>query len=309
MLFCIYTYFIYNKTILEYVWLYLLAFLLGKQNVSDKILNLIGLIYGILGAIILIVANSTSVFAGWDGNGISMIAFFSYAMFAATRFNAKSRKSMIILSIYSIVYFYGLDIFDSRSSILFSIILLLSSFNIIPIKRVLSSNILRLFLLFMPLIIAIIVVGIRNTDIIVQLNRWSITTFNKTIFNGRDEIWYYGFKIFKEHILFGNGDLAGNWHNSALTCLIGTGIVGYSVWIFSINYVYINIKSYLDDQYILGFATAFMMIWLQQSLELGLIQTRGQIVPFVVLGIMCARANTLRREYYELQVNNNSPSI
>lgn len=300
VIFSLYTYLIYGSTILEYAWLYLLSFLIGKQNVSSHVLNIIGLIYGALGLFILIIARTTSVFSGWDGNGISMISFFSYTLFVATRFDNKRKKSLLYLGIYSIVYFVLLNVFGSRSSILFSLILLLGGFNLIPLKKIMRTKFLRLLLLFLPWIVAIVTVHIRNMEFVAQLNAWSLMESGKPIFNGRDSIWAYGFEVAREHIIWGTGNLAGNWHNSALTCLIGTGIVGYCVWLFGINKVFKNSQKYWEDAYTFGLAAAFMIIWLQQSVELGLIQVRGQIVPFVVLGLMCARANTLRRKYYEL---------
>ena len=301
VVFSLYTYFIYGNTILEYVWLYLLAFLIGELNVSLKVLKIIGVIYGSLGLAILIIARVTSIFSGWDGNGISMISFFSYTLFAATRFDNKSKKSLLYLGIYSVAYFILLNVFGSRSSILFSLILLLGGFNLIPLKKIMKSKFLRIFLLFLPLIIAIVTVNIRNMEFVVQLNSWSLMESGKPFFNGRDSIWAFGFEMVKEHMLFGTGNLAGNWHNSALTCLVGAGSVGYCVWVFCINTMFKNAEKYWGDTYAFGLSAAFMIIWLQQSVELGLIQVQGQIVPFVVLGLVCARVNTLRRENYELQ--------
>lgn len=301
IIFSAYTYFTYGSTILDYVWLYLLVFLIGKQNISPQILNIIGVLYGALGLIILIIARVTSIFSGWDGNGISMISFFSYTLFVATRFDNKSKKSILFLITYSIAYFALLNIWGSRGSILFSLILLLGGFNLIPLKSMMKSNFFRLILLFLPLVIAIVVVNIRNMEFVVQLNFWSLMKSGKPIFNERDAIWAYGFETAREHLIFGTGNFAGNWHNSAVTCLVGTGIVGYCIWVFCINEVLKKAKQYWENPYAFGLAAAFMVIWLQQSVELGLIQVRGQIVPFVILGLMCARVNTLRREKYELQ--------
>lgn len=171
----------------------------------------------------------------------------------------------------------------------------------IPLKSMMKSNFFRLILLFLPLVIAIVVVNIRNMEFVVELNSWSLMRSGKPLFNGRDTIWTYGFEMAREHLIFGTGNFAGNWHNSAVTCLVGTGIVGYCIWVFSINGVLKKAKQYWENPYVFGLAAAFMIIWLQQSVELGLIQVRGQIVPFVILGLMCARVNTLRREKYELQ--------
>lgn len=300
-LFSLFTYFIYGSTILDYAWLYLLAFLIGEQNISPRVLNIIGMIYGGLGLAILVIAKVTSVFSGWDGNGISMISFFSYTLFAATRFDNKSKKSKVFLVVYSTVYFSLLNIWGSRGSILFSLILLLGGYSMIPLKSIMKSNFTRLLLLFLPLIIAIVVVNIRNMEFVAWLNAWSLMKSGKPIFNGRDAIWAYGFETVREHLLFGTGNLAGNWHNSAVTCLVGTGIVGYCIWVFGVNGVLKRAKQYWEKPYAFGLAAAFMIIWLQQSVELGLIQVRGQIVPFLILGLMCARVNTLRREKYELQ--------
>ncbi|MDD3138311.1 MAG: hypothetical protein PHX08_04975 [Lachnospiraceae bacterium] len=293
------TYMLYHHTILEYVWLYVLVFLLSQFRVSEKQLQKIGLIYGLLGGAVLWVANFTDFFKGWDGNSVSMISFFSYTIFSATTYSQKKKALKYIFILYSILYFVWLEVTESRASMLFSIVLLLALLFPEFTKSAIKSDAARRAWLLTPLLIAVFVVVIRNTSFVNGLNLWSVVTFGKTIFNGRDTIWYNGFQKFGAYFLLGCGDLSGNWHNSAVTCLIGTGVVGYLVWIFGINRLYKFARNWLTDPYVYGLSSAFIFVWLQQSVELGLVAAHGHIVPFVLLGILCARINTLRREYNE----------
>lgn len=292
------TYMLYGSTIFEYAWLYVLVFLISQFCMSGKQLQKIGLIYGLLGGAVLWIANYTDIFEGWDGNSVSMISFFSYTIFAATTYPQKKKITKFIFILYSVLYFVWLEVTESRASMLFSAVLLLVLFFPKIMKSAIESNVIRKLWILMPLFFAVFVVCIRNAAFVSNLNLWSYETFGKPIFNGRDIIWYRGFQKFGMYFIFGCGDLSGNWHNSAVTCLVGTGVVGYLVWFFGINQLYKIVRYWLDDPYIYGLASAFIMIWLQQSVELGLIAAQGHIVPFVLLGLLCARINTLRREGY-----------
>lgn len=265
----LYTSIVYGHTNFEYVWLYGLAFLLSKVEIEEKQAQLIGLGYGLLGGVVLFVANFTLVFAGWDGNSVSMIPFFSYAFFAATTYTQKRRNKIMFLA-YSAVYFVWLEITASRGSMLFSIVMLLALLYPKMMMWILKKKTPRMILLIMPLLIAAFIASIRNAPFVGPLNQWSYDTFGKPIFNGRDELWAEGFRLFSSQFLFGSGNLAGNWHNSAITCLTGAGAAGYAVWIYGIGQVYKKAARYLDDPYVFGLAVAFLVIWLQQSIEPGI---------------------------------------
>lgn len=289
----IYTYMEHGTTYAEYIWLYLIVYLIAQFRLTQKQLTLIGIVYGILGGAVLYVANYTSVLSGWDGNSISMIAFFSYTVFAAGFSNLRKFGKLIIFFAYSLAYFYLLDSLDSRSSILFSVFLLLGIWGIIPLKKMLHSRGATNIMFLFPLVVALFVVLIRNESFVAELNAWSYETFQKPIFNGRDGIWYSGFQSWKENWLLGTGNFGGNWHNSAVTCLVGAGATGYIVWLNSLNSCCKIGRKWLADPGVFGLLSAFMVIWLQQSVELGLIQTRGNPIPFVALGLLFARIHTL----------------
>lgn len=290
-----YTNFIYGNNFIEYVAIYMIPILYSIFTVDEKQMRYIGLIYGIGGGLILVVANYTRVFAGWDGNSVSQICFFSYAVFIASLFDVKTRKNQQRIVIYSLVYFSLLWMLNSRSCIIFSIFLLLCELGIIPVRKAINKYTIVIWLL-MPLIIAIIVVSIKNMEFINTLDKWSQEHFSKEIFSTRDVFWGWGFDIWKKYLLWGTGSLRFKWHNSAVSCLVAAGSVGYIIWIYAINRVLTNACEYIEDNIIFGTITAFLTIWLQQSVELGIISYRGTPVIFVLLGLVMTRTNTLRKE-------------
>ncbi len=66
-----------------------------------------------------------------------------------------------------------------------------------------------------------------------QLDLWSLQKFKKPIFNGRDEIWENGLNVLFNNLLFGRGNLEGNWHNCIITVLTAYGIIGSTLWVMA----------------------------------------------------------------------------
>ena len=281
-----------NQTYCSYLWLFLIVYIYSTNKVSKKDLKLIGTIYGVLGVGILMVANYTGILSGWDGNSISMIGFFSYTVFCAGVLDEYRIIRKLLFLAYSFYYFYLLSVLDSRSSILFSIILVLSISGIVPLKKALEKKNI-VILLILPLLIALLVVAIKDKAFIEQLNIWSYKTFQKPIFNGRDTIWYNACINFLKNPIFGTGTLAGNWHNSAMTALSGAGIMGYSIFLTFIKKCWICGCEFINDYRVFTILVAFVVVWLQQSVELGIIQPQANPILFVIMGLLLARVNTV----------------
>ena len=291
----IYTNFKFGHDFVEYLEIYAIPILYSLLTLDEKQMRQIGLIYGAGGGVVLLAANFTKYFAGWDGNSVSQICFFSYAVFIASMFDIKKKEHQQRIIIYSFIYFILLWTLNSRSCILFSAFLLLCELGMIPARKTINKKSLLTWLLG-PLLIAMVVAAISYPAVLASLNEWSQEYFNKTLYSGRDMIWVRGFEAWREHPLLGTGSLAFRWHNSAVSCLVGTGCVGYFIWLYVIRGMLAKACNYIDDNTIFGTVTAFLTIWLQQSLDLGIIYTHGNPVIFVLLGLVLARTNTLEKE-------------
>ena len=291
----LYTNLMYGNNFIEYLEIYAIPILYSLFTVNEDQMRKIGLIYGIGGGIILLVANYTKVFAGWDGNSVSMICFFSYTVFIASLFDVKKKEHQQRIIIYSLFYFILLWTLNSRSCMFFSAFLLLCELDIIPARIVIEKNTI-LWWLLVPLIIALIIISINSASFVESLNQWSQSHFHKSMFNGRDDMWVEGFRQIIKHPIFGTGSFTFRWHNSAVSCLVGAGVVGYFIWIYAIRAILVKACKYKSDNIIFGAVTAFLAVWLQQSVEIGIISTRGNPVIFVLLGLILARTNTLDKE-------------
>ena len=291
----LYTHFKFENDFVGYLEIYAIPILYSLFTLDEKQMRRVGLIFGIGGGAVLLAANFTDYFSGWDGNSVSLICFFSYVVFIASMFDIKKKVHQWRIVIYSAFYFILLWTLNSRSCILFSAFLLLCELGIIPVRKTFNKKRLLLWLLG-PLIIAITVAIISYSEVLVSLNEWSNEYFNKTLFSGRDMFWVNGFEMWKKYPLLGTGSLAPRWHNSAISCLVGTGCVGYFIWIYVILGMLKKACSFIEDNIIFGVVVAFLTVWLQQSVELGIISTTGNTVIFVLLGLILARTNTLEKE-------------
>lgn len=284
----------FDSSLFSYFWLFLLLPLMEELNLERDQMTIISLLFLLGSLVILCTATYTSILRGWDGNGISIPAFFSYTVFAVSFGEVRNWKKILFFSLITVFYFSMLYALNSRSSILFSLVLILCVFNVIPMRRWIRKRALILVLLA-PLALAVLVVWLRNATWLESANQWSLEHFHKPLYSGRETIWYNGFQTWLQHPLLGNGSFAVRWHNNALTLLVGTGVVGYCLYISFIYYLLRRAGKYSQDSIINGLIMAYLMIWLQQSLEIGLISTKGNAIPFVILGLMLARAKTLER--------------
>lgn len=289
----------------EYVWVWLLIPILKSFELEEKQVKLIGYFYGIVSTCVLLIGNTTDILDGWDGNSVSMVQFFGYTIFISIFSEIKNKKNIKNLVIFSIVYFYLLNKYDSRSVILFSTIMLLCMLSVIPLRRYLNKYLVMLILI-VPLIIAVVIVNINELPFIDNINEWSLKTFDKSIFNGRDRIWEDGFKTWGEHFLIGNGNLSyERYHNSAITLLVGGGSIGYLIVICVCYRILSKALNWISDGVIYGLTTSFLCIWMQQSVELGIISAAPNVIPYMILGLIYARTVTLEGKKCDKDFDNN----
>lgn len=295
-----------GRSVEAYIWVWLLIPILKMFPVQNAQFKLIGLAYGVAAIGILLIGNVTSTFAGWDGNSVSMVQFFSYTVFMASMADTKDKKNIRRIVLYSVIYLYLLNVFGSRSAQLFSVIMLLCVLSVIPFRRFFGKPLI-LVALILPLILAIVVVLIQDNPVVEVINDWSYDTFNKPIFNGRDILWEMGFNTWKKAPFIGNGNMDHyGYHNSAIVTLVGAGCIGYMILIGACYKILSHAIKWIDDSTVYGLATAFLVIWMQQSVEVGMIRANPNVIPYMILGLLYARINTLESEKDDQVIYNNT---
>lgn len=287
----------YNRNLLNYFWVFFVTFSLGTLQLNVSTMKSIGAIYGASAIVILLAAAHTDVFDGWDGNMISMIAFYGFILFIVTQNSVRRLWNKIMLVIYSAVYFYLLlnEKLNSRSVIVASTAFMLVVFSVISVEGLMRN--IR-WVLLIPLFVVIFVVLIRDTPLARWLNEISIEYSDKSFFNGRDVIWWNGMKLLLRSPVWGYGTFSlQGWHNSAMAALTGLGIAGYLVWM-NIFYKILKIASYwLSDPLARSLAAAVIIVWIQQSVEMGIIANANVNVGiYCILGLLLARINRLEWE-------------
>ncbi|MBO5136220.1 MAG: O-antigen ligase family protein [Clostridia bacterium] len=295
-----------DKSIEDYIWVWLLIPIMKSFGLEKSQMKKIGYIFGGMSTAVLLIGNFTDTFDGWDGNSVSMVQFFSYTVFMSIFTEVRDIKNIRNIVVFSAVYFYLLNKFDSRSALLFSIVMLLCTLSVIPFKKFLSKTFIYLILLS-PLLIAIFVMSINETALADILNEWSIETFNKPIFNGRDVLWEWGIEAWLESPFIGNGDFAHeSYHNSAITTIVAVGAFGYLILIGACYGIIRRALRWIDDSVIYGLITSFLVVWMQQSVELGIIASKPNVIPYLILGLIYARTITLEEKNNDTLVDNNA---
>ena len=274
----------------EYLYVFMLVYILSKVKIRKQYIKYTSYVYGALGLAILYIYSNTSILKGWNENSIAMIGFFSYAVFCITFFEELNIIRLLLFLLVSAIYISFVEQTDSRTSTIFIIICIIIILKKIKLKNEKNFERVLLFVLNIPLIVAILVVVISDTSLADKLNRWSLETTLKPIFNGRDKIWLQGFKLLYNDFLLGTGKLlSGYWHNSAVACLTAYGSLGYLAWIAFFNNILLKGKQYLMDPYVQGSMIGFLVIFAHQSFELGFIAPNPNLIPYMCLGIFGGR--------------------
>ena len=279
---------------LHYLTAFLLIYCLSKLNVYEKTVKLTGLVYAAMGLGVLYIYDYGSILSGWNGNTIGMTGLYSFLFFLISFHDVNSIRSKVIVVALTLIYIYLIIPTDSRSCTWFAIIAVLFALSIFPRNIILKTD-SRLYLwLLIPLLVALVVVIISQGTYMQRLDLWSLQKFKKPIFNGRDEIWENGLNVLFNNLLFGRGNLEGNWHNCIITVLTAYGIIGSTLWVMAFQRILSRGRLWLRDSIVVGCIITFLMMYIQQSVELGLICEAPNLLPYIVLGVMLGRIKYLR---------------
>ena len=280
---------------LDYLWVFLVVFILYNTRPTTATFRLVGIAYAVLGLAILFIYQYTDVLKGWNPNSIAMIGLFSFLTFIIPYYGIRNFRSFVLLSLIGYAYCFLIWPTDSRSCIIAIVASLLLSFRILSVEKIMTSSVGLFIALLVPLMVAGFVAVASGSGSLTELEQWSQTQFGKPLFNGRDLTWIQGFQQFLETPLFGSGYISsGIWHNSALACLTAYGIVGYFLWIKLFHMLLKEAAPYIKDVCVIGCMTVFMVIYWQQSVELGFFAPNPNLLPYAMLGSLLGRINALR---------------
>lgn len=287
----------YAKMGVHYLSVFALIYVLSKLKVNERAVRMTGFVYFILGVAVLYIFNYGTVFAGWNPNTIGMIGLYSYLIFMIPYYSSqKSNFTKIFLIIATFLYMGLIQPTDSRSCTWFAAIAVLFALSIIPKTMIVQTNKKYFWLLLVPFFVAIIVVLISKGSYMQTLDLWSMEKFQKPIFNGRDILWENGFQVLLQNFIFGSGSLAGNWHNCMIGILTAYGVIGGVLWILALNTIIKKGRNWLNDVIVPGCIISFFIMYLQQSVELGLVHESPNLLPYIVLGMMLGRVNFLKNK-------------
>lgn len=287
----------YKFMSLDYLWAFLIVFILANTRPSQKTLKLVGLCYAALGLAILFIFNYMDALDKWNPNSIAMIGLFSYLVFVIPYFGIRDLQSVLMLTLVGGAYVFLLWPTESRSCIITLVIALVLTFRVISIEKLITSRTKILFAMLVPLLVALTICVLSLLGNVAGWDEWSMEKFGKPIFNGRDLTWLEGLSQMRQALWFGNGQIiSGYWHNSAIACLTAYGAVGFSLWIAMFCLMINDTRPYQKDICVQGALTAFLVIYWQQSVELGFFSNIPNLIPYAILGIMLGRCHYLREK-------------
>lgn len=272
----------------SYAIAFLTVYCFSNVKLNQKELAVTAFTIGLLGAGLITIYQSTAILSGWNDNAIAMLTLYSFIFFSI---HINEIQSKFFRCLYwGIAVWYLLQILntDSRGAAVFMVLMMVLLLNREKTISLFCRPGIQSLIIHLPLIIAVLVVYVASTDMYQQLNTWSEAQTDKTIFNGRDELWLNAFNDIPNYP-FGRGQFVINYHNSAVACIGVFGILGYWVWTRYFKAAYNEYAGYLNDFFVFGCLCAFTVIYLHQSVELGFITTVPNMLPYMILGLGLGR--------------------
>lgn len=247
-----------------------------------------------LGIFVLLIYTRGSLLSGWNDNAMAMVGLFSYLYFAIFLISKKGCTSFWIWNIVTIIYLLMLFKTDCRSGMLFSLITVLCIIFSNKSKYFLKKKNILIIILNLPVLISFLVIAISATPHFKELNTWSINNFGKQIFSEREILWEYAYDMLINNAYLGSGKFMFNYHNSGVAALSVFGVFGYLLWIKFFYYNLTTLKYYISDGIVFGSMLSFVIIFLQQALDLGFIEKNPNLLPYLILGVGLGRIRYLR---------------
>ena len=279
----------------EYLCCFLLIYVFSQIDVRERAMRLSGLAVLALGTMILTIYDYGTQLSGWNENSIAMIGLFSYVLFMTAFYNLRSGWSKFLILLAGGLVLWLISKTESRSCMVVLAVTMLLALIMKPYPWALRSHGWVIFLLLIPLFVALVTVVISLCGAVYDMEVWSLKTFDKPIFNGRDQLWLNGFRSLLRQPLLGSGNIStNNWHNTAVACLTSFGILGYGFWL---NCLYLPLKRatpYLSDPIVTGCVTAFLLMNAQQAFELGMFSLKPNLLIYLPLGLLLGRIRYLK---------------
>ena len=89
---------------LDYLWVFLVVFILYNTHPTTDTLRLVGIAYAVLGLAILLIYQYTDALKGWNPNSIAMIGLFSFLIFIIPYYGIRDFRSFVMLSLIGYAY-------------------------------------------------------------------------------------------------------------------------------------------------------------------------------------------------------------
>lgn len=271
-----------------------LVYSFSQQKISQFDIQLSGYIIAGLGLFTIYIYSRTEILAGWNDNQIGMIGLFSYLYYAISLFGKTSIRKMSIGVTISVLYVTLLTQYtESRSIALFVIIALGMAYFGEFTRKLTKKKKFVFFSLSVPLLVAIAILLFPQLEIFKTFDRWSELNYGKSAFNGRDKLWTYTFQNLSKTYYCGDGKFLINHHNSAMAALGVFGVIGYLCWYKLLAKPVRKMTFYVSDDIVFGCLMSFLLIFWQQSFDLGFISASPNMIPYVILGVGLGRIKTI----------------
>ena len=251
-----------------------------------------------IGVAIVVDFAAGGITGGWNTNSVGSIAMYGIAWLIFTGYEKQRWRLFTEIAIFAFS-FVRLEVTQCRSSMI-GLTFLVVFHYFIPIKLLTKKVVYRIIywcVLCFPQFITYFLVWLHKSEFALNADKWINEYTDKSLFSGREEIWYSLLYDKVDDRFFGEG--ASYWYNCHSVFMYmhcSVGIIGFIAYIIFLAFIFEFLFKHIDDYTVKCSFISFSAIYLTGAFEEILIKPSILcLVFYMTLAIGVGRACMLDR--------------
>lgn len=269
LMFISYTKSFYYDTYVRLLLLFSIPITASYLGYNEKGLKYISYANTAIGVAIVVDFAAGGITGGWNTNMVGSLAMYGISWLIFTGYEKQRWRLFTEIAIFTFS-FVRLEVTQCRSAMI-GLAFLIAFHYFIPVKILVKKTVYRviyLFVLLFPLIISHILLWLYKSEFALNADKWISERTDKTLFSGREEIWY---SLLNEKVndhFFGEG--GSYWYNNHSVYMFmrcSVGIVGFIAYIVFLAMIFEFLFKHIDDYTVKCSFVSFSAIYLTGAFE------------------------------------------
>ena len=269
LMFISYTKSFYYDTYIRLLLLFSVPITASYLGYNERGLKYISYANTAIGVAIVVDFAAGGITGGWNTNMVGSLTMYGVSWLIFTGYEKQRWRLFTEIAIFTFS-FIRLETTQCRSSMI-GLVFLIAFHYFVPVKMLAKKAVYRviyLFVLLFPLIISHVLLWLYESEFALNADKWISERTDKSLFSGREEIWYslLNEKV-KDHFFGEGGSYWYNNHNVYMYMHCSVGIVGFIAYIIFLAFIFEFLFKHIGDYTVKCSFVSFSAIYLTGAFE------------------------------------------